>query len=280
MSYQCFRPARSPYGIREPAIKPTSPSRTRPNWFVSLLKLNEVRHPLRPDGNRNFEDSANTVVRRQDDYRTKLAGVQTGPDSGPHPFPVYGLTFGVHWPWPQGTDFNEPADRRRKRDYSHMRPQNTRPIYRPVDAPYQALKSSTPGYAWDPSAREGATPRRDLVPIGGRQTMFTFHGKDVVRTVPSDAALGYGLDYGPAPWRVPYIRKSGLSLMAGPHQHSQQQQYSGVAGVGGPSGSILAAPPVWGDVTRGSRGVSGILQRVQGPGRSNVPGVFVPSEVR
>jgi hypothetical protein len=110
--------------------------------------------------------------------------------------------------------------------------------------------------------------------------MFHYTGRDVGPTQPSNRALGYGLDYGPTPWRVPYMRKSGLSLMAGPHQFATQQQYSGTASVGGPSGSVLAAPPVWSDITRGSRGVSGIMQRVQGPGRSNVPGVFTPSEVR
>lgn len=286
MAYDCMGKRNSPYGFGTPAVHPpVIPN--KPNWMQALIHTRNFLFPIASElqAHRLYGDSSTTVNRREDGYRTKLAALETGPQSGPGPFPIGGYTSGIGFPWPVGTDFGPPADQQRKNDFvpRHLRgrsSQAVKPVYRPVNAPNQALHSSTPGFAWDPSAASGADGREDLVPIGGRQQMFRYHGKDVVETVPSSRALGYGLDYGPAPWRVPYMRKSGLSLMAGSMQFATQQQYSGVASVAGPSGSILAAPPVWSDITRGSRGVSGILQRVQGPGRSNVPGVFTPNEVR
>jgi hypothetical protein len=44
-------------------------------------------------------------------------------------------------------------------------------------------------------------------------------------------------------------------------------------------GCAILAPPVWRDITRGTRGVSGILQRVQGPARFGIPSAFTPSQV-
>lgn len=282
MSYQCFRPSRSPYGIREPAVKPPIIP-AKPNWMQSLLHYRQIMFPNKAelDEKRYIEtSSAAQTVASGSSYETKLRADWQGGRRSDDITDLHGLSTGLRFPWPQGTDFGPPSDQQRWRDFAWRPPQGMRPVYKPATAPYGALKSSTPGVAWDPSAEFGGAGREDLIPIGGRQQMFRFTGKDVVRTVPSDPALGYGLDYGPAPWRVPYMRKSGLSLMAGPHQFGNQQQYSGVVGGSGARGSILIAPPVWGDVTRGSRGISGILQRVQGPGRSNVPGVFVPSEVR
>lgn len=282
MTYQCFRPSRSPYGIREPAVKPpVLPN--KPNWMQSLLHLRNIMFPNRAELNEaHYIETSNTgqTQASASSYETKLRADWQGGRRSDEITDLHGLSTGIRPPWPVGTPTGPPQDQKRKRDFPHIGPEALSPTYQPMASPYQALRSSTPGFAWDPSAADGSSGREDLVPIGGRQQMFRYTGKDVVKTVPSDPSLGYGLDYGPAPWRVPFMRKSGLSLMAGTMQFGQQQQYSGVAGVAGPSGSILAAPPVWGDVTRGSRGVSGILQRVQGPGRSNVPAVFTPSEVR
>lgn len=43
---------------------------------------------------------------------------------------------------------------------------------------------------------------------------------------------------------------------------------------------LLLAPPFWTNATRGSRAVSGVMGRMQANDLSNVPAVFVPSEVR
>jgi hypothetical protein len=281
---QCFRlddRRRTAVGIGAPeGVPPPTPG--HPNWLQPLLDLRQVWFPTlrRQQGLRTYDDTADVVRTRPTSYATKLAAVQTGPDSGPSPFPIHGWSNGFAPPWPVGTTVGQPTSPQ-GRDVPRVGPEVVRPVYMPRTARYGALHSSSPGWVWDPGA-VGPAPRRDLIPVGGRQQMFRIRGRDVVPVVPSDASLGYGLDYGPAPWRVPFIRKPGMQLMAGPSQYSTQQQWAGVSGVGAhsPSGSILIAPPVWSDITRGTRGVSGILQRVQGPGRMNVPAVFVPSEVR
>ena len=242
---------RSPYGIREPAVKPpVFPS--RPNWLHSLLKYREVLIPnAAVDRMRTWlpKTTATTSPRFPSDYDTKVRGFQSSGLSSMEPYPLVEPSTVMRPPWPIGTVTGQPSDKR-GRDYQPRSfPGMRGPVYGAETAKYGALHSAQD------------RRRRDLVPISGARPSF-------------------GLDYGAAPWRVPFIRKSGLQLMAGVCQFSTQQFYSGVAGVSGPSGSILMAPPTWSDYTRGLRGVSGITQRVQGPGRSRVPAVFVPREVR
>jgi hypothetical protein len=269
---------RSPYGIREPAVKPpVLPG--KPNWVQSLLHRGAImvlnRTQLQAEMYRKTRTTAQ-IQPSASTYETKFRAGWSGGTRSDDILPIIRPSTDIKMPWPVGTNVGRPRSVT-GRDYSRRLPESARPIYFPTPAQYQALKSSSPGYTWDPSASKGANPREDLIPIGGRQQFFKIRGRDVVETVPTNNTLGYGLDYGPAPWRVPYIRKSGLQLMAGISQHSTQQQYAGVAGTGGyHSGALLAAPPVWRDITRGTRGVSGILQRVQGPGRSNMPSTFVP----
>lgn len=193
---------------------------------------------------------ATTQPRLQSDYATKVNAFQNSGLSSFEPYPLLEPSTDLRFPWPVGTPFGRPSNPR-GRDYLPADvPGNRAPEYGPSTQRYGALHS-----AFD-------RRRRDLIPISG-------------------ARPAMGLDYGPAPWRVPMIRKTGLGLMAGVCQFASQQFWSGYASTGGgSSGTLLMAPPTWSDYTRGLRGSSGIMARVQGPGRGRVPATFVPRQVR
>lgn len=154
-------------------------------------------------------------------------------------------------PWPVGTEFGRPQSKT-GRDYPPhgLEPIDTRHIIEPIPSPYTAkVRSNQDHY------------RRNLVPVTGGQSE--------------------GLDFGPAPDRIPYLRRlTGISLKAGPSQFSTQQFYDNISGAGSiPGSSIVIAPPAWSNKTRGYRSTSGILSRVQGGGSQRVPAVFVPQQV-
>jgi hypothetical protein len=197
---------------------------------------------------------ATTILRAQgaDDYTTKLEAQQTSGLGTYQHFPLIGSSGWTTYPWPVGTPTGRPASRDGRdvprRDFAGW----IQPIYTMPTQPYIGLHSSTRR----PDIDRHSPPAPDgfVTLSGGRP--------------------GFSLDFQAPPWRVPCIRKSGLGLMAGPSQIGLQQVYAGLGG------AVLAAPPKWSAVTRGTRGASGILGRVQGPGRSRTPATFVPREVR
>lgn len=250
------RMQRSPYGIKTPTAKPpVLPG--KPNWVTTLLARAQVMFPnMSMVRAREMERTGNTfqIPWQRDSYTTKLEA--TGPSAlgAENIFPLIRPAQSTSWPWPVQNEFGPPADQAKKRDFPSrhndgLRPVTASQIWPPRDQRYRAFRSRKDKL------------RQDLIPIGGGRNE-------------------HGLDFGPAPDRIPYLHKPGMSLMAGPDQFSTQQYYDNLSGVAGPSGCLILAPPVWSNPTRGTRSVSGILQRVQGPGRSRVPAIFVPRQAQ
>lgn len=255
MAYQTFQ-RRSPYGIREPAVKP-APRPGHPDWIhpvthlIGRLRGSKIAHGV----NLNSRTEATTFRRLpgQRDYDVKLQAMQSSGDGTYYDFPVAGSSGWTTYPWPVGTNTGRPKSKD-GRDVPHKDfPGWLQPIYTMPAQRYMALLSATRGGPTGPDIQRGAAD--GFVTISGGRPDFS-------------------LDFQKPPWRVPFVRKTGLGLMAGPSQIGLQQVYSGLGGC------ALMAPPAWSAATRGTRGVSGILQRVQGPGRSRVPATFVPREVR
>lgn len=243
---------RSPYGIRtsNSAQTPVKPVGSRPNWIQTLMNYRQVLTPNADElmRQRYIAQSNSAQLPRgtvTDTYYTKLQADYSGGRRSGDVTPAStnsGRAFTP--PWPVGTPFGPPRSvRGRDIPRPGISPESVnQPLVMPRPAPYIQYHSA--------SDRR----RRDYVPVtGGRAP---------------------GLDYGPAPWRVPNLRKTGLSLMSGDQQFSTQQWASGIGYC------LPVGPPAWSDRTRGTRSVSGILQRVQGPGREHVPATFVPREVR
>jgi hypothetical protein len=237
---------RSPYYIRNTAVKPPAlPG--KPNWLQSLIHWWKVRTP-----NADmrvalaYEKTANTGQIRPigGEYQTKQAAAWAGGVTSGDVLPIFRPSTDIRMPWPVATPTGQPANQRIGRDFAIVGPEAARGrTIAPRPAPYLQTHSSND------------RQRRDLIPIGGGRKE-------------------HGLDYGESPWRVPLNRKSGLSLSAGIAAFGMQQWFAGVGG------TLPVSPPVWQDYTRGTRGASGILSRVQGPGRARVPATFTPSEVR
>lgn len=245
---------RSPYGIRTPAVKPpVLPG--KPNWLQGLLARWSVMIGPRMDEAKSLEreDEATTIRwhRGESSYSVKLRAAHSAGTMSQNVWPLTEASTDLRLPWPSGgTSFGPPSNQRLRRDFVRGMPMSAQPAYFPGEQAYGQHKS----------ADSYKQPDGLITLSGGRP--------------------GFSLDFQAPPWRVPMLRKSGLSLMAGPCQFGTQQEYAGVIGGGGarsqPSFAVLMAPPAWSDATRGTRGVSGILQRVQGPGRSRIPAVFTP----
>lgn len=238
---------RSPYYIRNnPVHPPVLPN--KPNWLESLLHWWNVTIPNRDQKTaQEYERTGNSgqtaPAQSGGDYNTRIKASWHGGLRSDGVFPNVRPSTDLRFPWPVGTNTGQPQSPV-GRDLPTTGPDVAGgPIYMPRRAPNLQIHSSSD------------QRRQDFIPIGGGR------GE-------------HGLDYGAAPWRVPCTRKSGLSLMAGPGAFGFQQWYSGVGGC------LPVSPPNWSAATRGTRGVSGILSRVQGPGRARVPGVFTPTEVR
>jgi hypothetical protein len=248
---------RSPYGIRTPAVTPPVIA-NKPNWMQSILqRWFMLSRPNKAEATMlEHEDEATTILwhKGEDSYSVKLRAAHSAGTQSQNIFPLTEASTDTTFAWPSGgTSFGPPRNQRLRRDFLRGGPPLTqKPAYFPGAQATGQLHSAT-DMASD-----------DRFPISGGRPQ-------------------YSLDFQKPPWRVPLTRKSGLSLMAGPSQFGHQQQFAGVIGGGGArtqrSFALLMAPPSWSDATRGTRGVSGILQRVQGPGTARIPAAFTPSEV-
>jgi hypothetical protein len=233
---------RSPYYIRNKAAKPMPASETRPNWVNRLLHLRKIISPNRDEltAKRYEAQSTSSNVGAGDPrstYQTKLQSGWTAGLRSDAIFPTARASTLASAPnWPQGTPTGPPLSRS-GRDRPHATPEASSPVWMPGQDGYRQTHS-----------------RNDR------------HRSDYT---------GYrGLDHGPAPFRVPLVRRGGLELMAGVSQHGFYQTSGGLGG------NKIISPPVWSDVTRGTRSASGIKGRVQGSGREHLPAVFTPKEVR
>lgn len=246
---------RSPYGIRTPDVMPSPPSPSRPNWMLPLLRIRDVILP----------NLANSSAKRWRDERTatNLGGPNPAP-SAAYPrklqrewsgglraesiFPASGTTrAAAPLPWPQGRPTGPPSSRTGL-DYPRVGPQAARPVMPPRAAPYGQILT----------ADDHRVPPQDLVPVAG------------------GAQNPQNLDYGPAPWRVPFMRRSGLSLQASPTSFGWPVNQDGLAG------RFIIAPPVWAEALRGTRAASGVRGRTAGAerqGYKRIPAVYVPREV-
>lgn len=254
---------RSPYYIRTRSIKP--PEQVGVLTGVAKFKLHlkrifAVDETMSERAMRRYREQSNTFnlgpgagdnpapipghpTERVKNYQTKLQANWTGRLRANPQDDFISDTQGIQQPWPQGTPVGHPHNRVTNQD--KMRPGilGRRLKTYPIADPYGQLLSST-----------GRHPVSDFVGVAGRTSQ--------------------GLDYGPPPWRVPLIRRTGLSLMAGPLQFGTMQNASTLAG------NLIVVPPKVSNPTQGVRAVSGIRGRVQGGGRSHLPAVFAPREVR
>lgn len=243
-----------------------------------ILQMVDKVRQLLPDRSlvvaRRYQKNSNTAATQPSDRSGKTGGgrpggwgVDPGVDAG------YGTQLERAWqsrtrsdeifplvrpasstakfPWPEENEFGQ-AQSPTGRDYPAPRisPISARPINRPIPSPYVGTIRS-----------RNDRQRSNFVPVSGGQNA--------------------GLDYGPAPDKIPYLRRlTGISLTAGPTQYSTQQFYDNISGAGSlPGSSIVISPPAWSNKTRGYRSASGILSRVQGGGSQRIPAVFVPQQV-
>lgn len=248
-------PVRSPYGIRNksPLRVPVEP--TRPNWVNVLLKMRKVLVPNADERTaaRWSQESASGqlggATRTGETYSRKIQREFTAGLRSQDIFPASATTsLAARMPWPVGRRTGPPASPTGL-DYPTRGPQAVRTVYPPRADPYgQILTSQDRRYSGDAPA--------DYVPVAG------------------GAQNPQNLDYGAPPWRVPLMRRSGLSLQATPGSFGWPANQDGLAG------RYIIAPPRWSDPTRGTRAASGIKGRVAGgASTTRVPAAFVPREV-